>query len=171
MSGNPIDAIRPLLEAKGWTLGTSSEPDFLQGSTGPAEKSGGITILTGIPFQVMVTEHKNCCSGGPELKVRIGGPGQLSTEGRVGSPEQAVFWLETILPAIEADLAKARARMKNPLRKVLTDHYLAGIECDHEAKTDKASCACSMVALPVCPSVGAAVQSWIDHVLSVLATV
>lgn len=53
------------------------------------------------------------------------------------------------------------------LRTLLAAHYLAGIECDHEAKTDKASCACSMVALPVCSSVGAAVQSWIDHVLAV----
>ncbi len=51
------------------------------------------------------------------------------------------------------------------LREHLRKHYLAGIECDHEAKTDQASCACSMVRFPVLPSVGAAVESWIDHVL------
>lgn len=56
-------------------------------------------------------------------------------------------------------------RQQPDLRLLLTEHYLAGIDCDHEAKTDRARCACSMVALPVCPTVGAAVQSWIDHVL------
>lgn len=55
---------------------------------------------------------------------------------------------------------------RGELQVRLHRHYLAGIECDHEAKTDKASCACSMVALPAKPTVGEAVATWIEHVLT-----
>lgn len=54
------------------------------------------------------------------------------------------------------------------LRRCLREHYLAGIECDHVMRTDKASCACSAVNLPVCSTVGGAVQTWIDHVVEVV---
>lgn len=49
----------------------------------------------------------------------------------------------------------------------LKDHYLAGVECDHDRKQDRASCACSRVDLGWQPSVGEAVDSWIAHVRSV----
>lgn len=49
----------------------------------------------------------------------------------------------------------------------LKDHYLAGVECDHDRKQDRASCACSRVDLGWQPSVGAAVDTWIAHVVEV----
>ena len=54
------------------------------------------------------------------------------------------------------------------LRLVLREHWLAGVECDHDAKTDRASCACSMVDLGWQPSIGSAVNSWIDHLFSIV---
>jgi hypothetical protein len=53
------------------------------------------------------------------------------------------------------------------LRSVLRDHWPT-IICDHEAKTDRAQCSCCTYEPPVMPSVGAAVDSWIDHLLEVM---
>lgn len=50
---------------------------------------------------------------------------------------------------------------------LLADHWPT-IVCDHERKTDKAQCSCCTYEPPECPSVGAAVQSWIDHVRSLM---
>lgn len=54
----------------------------------------------------------------------------------------------------------------NALEDILRVHYLAQIVCDHEAKTDHAVCACSLIDLGVYPSVGQAVQSHVDHVMA-----
>ena len=50
-------------------------------------------------------------------------------------------------------------------RYVLREHYLAEVICDHERKMDNPVCACSRVNLGWHPSVGAAVEAWIEHVL------
>jgi hypothetical protein len=47
---------------------------------------------------------------------------------------------------------------------VLKKHWLTGIECNHEAKTDVATCYCSTWKSEPCQSVGAAVDAWIAHV-------
>jgi hypothetical protein len=52
------------------------------------------------------------------------------------------------------------------LRDVLKEHYLVTIICDHEAKTDTPQCVCSLVAFDSYPSVGQAVDAWIDHVIA-----
>lgn len=57
-------------------------------------------------------------------------------------------------------------RKGRTLRTVLREHYLAQITCDHEQKLDNAGCACSLVFLGWHPSVGEAVDAWIDHVLT-----
>jgi hypothetical protein len=57
----------------------------------------------------------------------------------------------------------------DPLRGVLRRHYLTQITCDHEGKIDNPVCACSLVHLGWHPSVGAAVDAWINHVMTVLA--
>lgn len=54
------------------------------------------------------------------------------------------------------------------LRAHLRDHWLANIVCDHEAKTDTAICSCSQWADTPHPSVGAAVDAWIEHVFTTL---
>ncbi len=51
------------------------------------------------------------------------------------------------------------------LRDTLRRHYLTEIICDHERELDNPVCACSLVNLGWHPSVGAAVEAWIDHVL------
>jgi len=51
------------------------------------------------------------------------------------------------------------------LRRVLREHWLVSVNCDHDKKTDRAQCSCSLVAFPERPSVGAAVSDWIDHVI------
>lgn len=51
------------------------------------------------------------------------------------------------------------------LRDRLQRHYLAYVACDHERGMDNPQCACSLVDLGWHPSVGEAVEAWIDHVL------
>jgi hypothetical protein len=50
------------------------------------------------------------------------------------------------------------------LRVVLRGHWLSGIECDHDTKRDFSTCACGLWASNNEPSVGAAVNAWIEHV-------
>lgn len=57
---------------------------------------------------------------------------------------------------------------KDRFAAVLKEHWLSHIQCNHENKTDKAFCSCSEMGGEECHSVGAAVQSWIDHVLEQL---
>jgi hypothetical protein len=70
----------------------------------------------------------------------------------------------------ERDAATQRAaemeREAARLRETLRIHWLAGIECDHETKRDRPSCACAAVDLGWHSSVGAAVDAWLAHVLS-----
>jgi hypothetical protein len=54
------------------------------------------------------------------------------------------------------------------LRDVLRTHYLAQVICDHERKQDNPVCACSLVNLGWHPSVGAAVDAWVDHIVTEL---
>lgn len=52
-------------------------------------------------------------------------------------------------------------------RMVLEGHYLAQVVCDHDRKMDNPICSCSQVFLGWHPSVGEAVQAWVDHVMEV----
>lgn len=54
------------------------------------------------------------------------------------------------------------------VRGALKEHYLAAIVCDHEKKNDTPICACSRVHLPTMPTVGKAVDVWVDHVMEVI---
>lgn len=49
------------------------------------------------------------------------------------------------------------------LRRTLKEHWLTTIVCDHRARTDKPVCFCGWVHEPL-PSVGAAVDAWVEHV-------
>lgn len=55
-------------------------------------------------------------------------------------------------------------RYHHNLRQVLRDHWITGIVCDHEAKTDRATCSCSLWYCEPQDCVGDAVDSWIDHI-------
>jgi len=46
----------------------------------------------------------------------------------------------------------------------LKEHWLTGVECDHEAKTDTATCYCSVWRSKPMPNIPAAVGEWIEHV-------
>jgi len=63
---------------------------------------------------------------------------------------------------------KERRSYRADAAAVLAEHWLARVECDPEAKTDRAHCSCSMVALLVRPSVGDAVRDWAEHVAAIL---
>lgn len=54
---------------------------------------------------------------------------------------------------------------RDALAKVLAEHYLVEIVCDHEREADNPRCACSREWLGWHPSVGAAVRAWVSHVL------
>jgi hypothetical protein len=50
----------------------------------------------------------------------------------------------------------------------LREHWLASIVCDHDAKTDTAICSCTQWRDEPHPSVGEAVDAWIEHVFATL---
>lgn len=83
--------------------------------------------------------------------------------------------LEQQIAALQAELAAARARgdlAQDQLYRLvaaLEVHWLAGIDCDHETKTDTARCACSRFAGTPQPSIGAAVRQWLLHVTATVA--
>jgi hypothetical protein len=56
----------------------------------------------------------------------------------------------------------------NALSTILFDHALVEIQCDHDAKTDRPICACSLIELGWYPTVGQARQAWVDHVVAVI---
>lgn len=70
-----------------------------------------------------------------------------------------------------AGCQRAHERRNHALRPisidptVLKQHYLATINCDHERKMDQPICNCSLVNLGWHPSVGEAVDAWIEHVI------
>ncbi len=51
------------------------------------------------------------------------------------------------------------------LRHALREHWLTGIHCDHDTKTDTATCYCTIWRSEPMPTVGAALDAWIDHLL------
>ncbi len=61
---------------------------------------------------------------------------------------------------------RARQEVLEEVRAGLATHWLAQIECDHDAEQDRPICGCSEVDLGWHPSVGAAVDHWIDHFLA-----
>jgi hypothetical protein len=62
------------------------------------------------------------------------------------------------------DKALADPRGHIPV-SVLREHWLTGVECDHENKTDVATCYCSRWRSTPQPNIPAAVNEWIKHLL------
>lgn len=63
-----------------------------------------------------------------------------------------------------ARLMAASTRLLGALKNLRT-HWLQTIECNHEAKTDRAVCACGVWVSSPQPNVGQAVERWIEHVM------
>jgi hypothetical protein len=96
------------------------------------------------------------CGGISESRHRV----HRATAARcTGEPERVEF-------VRRASLDQAEERVRE-LREAFRTHYLLGIECDHNRKRDRPTCACSKVDLGWHPSVGAAVDAWHAHVLEV----
>ena len=68
--------------------------------------------------------------------------------------------------AADAILALPEMVALTQLRDRLRQHFLAAIVCDHERGMDNPQCACSRAFLGWHPSVGAAVDAWVEHVLA-----
>jgi hypothetical protein len=75
--------------------------------------------------------------------------------------------LDRMQRAAEYDGGQA---MLDRMRVVLKEHYLTEIQCHHATKLDTAHCWCTVWASEALPSVGAAVDAWIEHVLSEVTT-
>ncbi|SRR5229473_1344769 len=71
---------------------------------------------------------------------------------------------------LEADIAEMGVGVSNVgILSLLNEHWLFGIECNHEAKTDQSICSCGLKS-PERESVGAAVQDWIKHLRTLAVT-
>jgi hypothetical protein len=69
--------------------------------------------------------------------------------------------------AAESERDGLQARL-GAVPNILRQHYLAWIECDHDKQMDNPQCACSKVDLGWHPTVGDAVNAWIEHVRAAL---
>lgn len=59
-----------------------------------------------------------------------------------------------------------------PLKKVretMQAHWLTGIACNHEARTDRPSCFCTTWNGGDHPSIAKALDAWTDHFMQMLA--
>lgn len=52
------------------------------------------------------------------------------------------------------------------IESALREHWITSVNCDKSAKTNHATCSCSLWRGPVRQSVGEAVQDWVAHVLA-----
>ena len=64
------------------------------------------------------------------------------------------------------DFLQGAEQVRNKVREVLKEHWLVDVICDHEKKTDRAQCACSRIRFSEHPSVGAAIDEWIENIFS-----
>lgn len=92
---------------------------------------------------------------------------ELQVSSNEGEPESVLGNIGRMARAALAASADDSALVE-VVGRTLRQHWLAGIDCDEIAKTDRARCACSKVELPICASVGEAVDTWIQHVASLL---
>lgn len=60
--------------------------------------------------------------------------------------------------------------VRERLRSVLKEHWITSVNCDKQESMNHASCSCSLLVGHRVPSVGAAVDEWIEHVLATLAS-
>lgn len=73
-------------------------------------------------------------------------------------------WPCSTISAADSAAAAERERWQ----AALAEHYLMGINCDPDTKRDNPMCGCSRIHLGWHPSVGAARQAWIDHVVGLI---
>ncbi len=71
---------------------------------------------------------------------------------------------EIVNPHVLADAQAPKPDFAR-MAQVLREHWLTGLECDHEAKTDVANCFCGRWRPAPEPSVGQAVERWVEHVM------
>jgi len=64
----------------------------------------------------------------------------------------------------EHEAPSGATRVVEDLEKKLAGHWIYGLHCDHETKTDTIFCACGWTSNPQ-PSVGHVAASWAQHAL------
>lgn len=60
-------------------------------------------------------------------------------------------------------------KVREVLRLVLKEHWIMSVNCDKRVHTNRASCSCSVWVGHQVTSIGAAVDEWVEHVLTALA--
>lgn len=74
--------------------------------------------------------------------------------------------LENELAELRASPSPVSDARREALRTTLKEHWITAIKCDHEAHTDMPICYCCERLCDPQPTLGAAVDRWIDHVIS-----
>lgn len=93
-----------------------------------------------------------------------GVPREVEGHGKVSRHKTPhAFALETAF--LVSELLKRDAKVER-VREVIGHHWLTALKCDEATKTDVATCYCTVWKSDPKPSVGEAVEAWIDHVMS-----
>lgn len=79
------------------------------------------------------------------------------------------YSMQIVSNALRSVAAQARdeamADMRRLFKETLQKHWLTGVDCNHEEKTDVARCWCSFWTGTPQPTVILAVMEWVDHVM------
>lgn len=76
---------------------------------------------------------------------------------KAGEPVVRLEQHQTALAAKEQELARMKATLQN--------HWVTAVECNHEDKTDTVRCSCSVWTGTPQPSIGKAIEQWVQHVM------
>ena len=77
--------------------------------------------------------------------------------------------LTQFTPGNDTAAARLQTEVENTMRarfrRALKEHWLTGVQCNHDDKTDVATCFCARWRSADSPNVAVAVSEWINHVL------
>jgi hypothetical protein len=86
--------------------------------------------------------------------------------GNVYGMAQRVRDAGNILRVLRDALSRPEPAQGGALRDTLEEHWLTSTNCDKGGGTNFATCSCGLWRGPVCKSQGAAVETWVEHVLA-----
>lgn len=83
---------------------------------------------------------------------------------RLEQHQAALAAKDAVLQELAFQLA-AKEQELAQMKATLQDHWVTAVECNHEDKTDTVRCSCSVWTGTPQPSIGKAIEQWVQHVM------